>query len=107
RVAPARRAGEECGAPALPREMVDEVADQPGALPLISFTAAKLWELRDRQFRQLRRAAYTALGGVGGALARHADITLDAMPPEERALAREAFRHLVTTQHTRAVLTRK
>jgi WD40 repeat protein/tRNA A-37 threonylcarbamoyl transferase component Bud32 len=106
-VEPARRAGYVFDDPGLPREMVQEVADQPGALPLISFTAAKLWELRDRHFRQLTRTAYNALGGVGGALARHADVTLEAMLPEERALAREAFRHLVTTQNTRAVLTRK
>ncbi|MGE5186281.1 MAG: hypothetical protein ACM31C_29705, partial [Acidobacteriota bacterium] len=78
-----------------------------GALALLSFTAAKLWELRDRHFKQLTRSAYKMLGGVGGALAQHADVTLDAMLPEERALAREAFRHLVTTQHTRAVLPSK
>jgi WD40 repeat protein len=104
-VEPARRAGYEFEDPELPAEMVAEVADQAGALALISFTASKLWELRDRHFRQLTRSAYRALGGVGGALARHAEVTLDAMPPEQRALAREAFRHLVTTQNTRAVLT--
>jgi WD40 repeat protein len=106
-VEPSRRVGYEFEDPALPREMVDEVADQPGALALISFTAQKLWELRDRHFKQLTRSAYRTLGGVGGALARHADVTLDEMPPEARALARDAFRHLVTTQNTRAVLTRK
>jgi WD40 repeat protein/serine/threonine protein kinase len=106
-IEPARRHGYEFEDANLPQEMVAEVADQPGALALISFTAAKLWELRDRHFKQLTRAAYKLLGGVGGALARHADITLDELPPEERALAREAFRHLVTTQNTRAVLPRK
>ena len=106
-VEPARRVGYEFEDPELPAEMVDEVADQPGALALISFTASKLWELRDRHFKQLTRSAYKSLGGVGGALARHADITLDEMPPDERALAREAFRHLVTSQNTRAVLTRQ
>jgi WD40 repeat protein/serine/threonine protein kinase len=103
---PARRAGYEFEDPALPEEMVAEVADQPGALALISFTASKLWELRDRHFKQLTRAAYRTLGGVAGALARHADITLDAMPLDERARAREAFRYLVTSQSTRAVRTR-
>ena len=105
-VEPARRAGYELEAD-LAEEMVHEVADQPGALPLLSFTAAQLWELRDRHFKQLTRSAYKMLGGVGGALARHADITLDAMPPDEHALAREAFRQLVTTQDTRAVLLRR
>ena len=37
---------------------------------------ARLWELRDRHFRRLTRKAYDALGGVGGALAGHAEETL-------------------------------
>ena len=105
-VEPARRAGYELEDPELAQEIVREVADQPGALALISFTAEKLWELRDRHFHQLTRSAYKSLGGVGGALARHAELTLQAMMPEEQALTREAFRHLVTTQGTRTVLAR-
>ncbi len=103
---PARRVGYELEGD-LAAQMVKEVADQPGALALISFTASKLWELRDRHFKQLTRSAYKTLGGVGGALARHAEQTLDAMPPEERALTREAFRHLVTSQNTRAIVPHK
>ncbi|MEO8699981.1 MAG: serine/threonine-protein kinase [Kofleriaceae bacterium] len=106
-VEPARRLGYEFEPATLPAEMVKEVADQPGALALISFTAAKLWELRDRHFKQLTAMAYKSLGGVGGALARLAELTLDEMPPEERRLVREAFRYLVTTQNTRAVLERR
>jgi WD40 repeat protein/serine/threonine protein kinase len=105
-VEPARRSGYEFEDSALPTEMVAEVADQPGALALLSFTAQKLWELRDRHFKQLTRVAYKTLGGVGGALAQHAEQTLEAMPSEERALAREAFRHLVTSLDTRAVVAR-
>jgi WD40 repeat protein len=105
-IEPARRAGYEFEDPELPAEMVDEVAEQPGALALLSFAAAALWDLRDRHFRQLTRKAYRSLGGVGGALARHAEATLAAMTAEEQRLTREAFRHLVTTQNTRAVLDR-
>jgi WD40 repeat protein len=105
-IEPARRAGYEFEDPQLPAEMVRELADQPGALALLSFTAAKLWELRDRHFKQLTRKAYRSLGGVGGALARHAEQTLADMLPEEQHLTRESFRHLVTTQNTRAVLGR-
>jgi serine/threonine protein kinase/WD40 repeat protein len=106
-IEPARRAGYEFEDAALPEEMVAEVAEQPGALALLSFTAAKLWELRDRHFKQLTRAAYRSLGGVGGALARHAEQTLSEMLPEEQRLTREAFRNLVTSQTTRAVLPRR
>ncbi|HWO26386.1 MAG TPA: serine/threonine-protein kinase, partial [Kofleriaceae bacterium] len=67
-VEPARRAGYELTDPELAPEMADAVAGHPGALALLSFTASRLWELRDRQFRRLTRRAYEAMGGVGGAL---------------------------------------
>ncbi|HEY8143661.1 MAG TPA: protein kinase [Kofleriaceae bacterium] len=87
-------------------EMVDAVAEQPGALALLSFTASRLWELRDRRTRRLTRTAYLALGAVGGALAQHAEATLGAIALEDQAAVREAFRHLVTSEGTRAVLRR-
>jgi WD40 repeat protein/serine/threonine protein kinase len=103
---PARRAGYEFEDQELPREIVQAVAGQPGALPLLAFTAAKLWELRDRQFKQLPRRAYEGMGGVGGALAQHAEAMMGQMSQEEQRLVREVFRQLVTSEGTRAVLTR-
>ena len=103
---PARRHGYDFEDPDLPADMVDAVAGRPGALALLSFTAARLWELRDRHFKQLGRKAYEALGGVAGALAQHAEATLAEMAADEQRLVREAFRHLVTAEGTRAVLTR-
>ncbi|MBI4510176.1 MAG: protein kinase [Deltaproteobacteria bacterium] len=105
-VSPALRAGYDFEDKDLPLEMVAAVADKPSALALLSFTAAKLWELRDRHFKQLPRRVYTAMGGVGGALARHAEETIALMTLDEQALVREAFRHLVTAEGTRAVVTR-
>ncbi len=106
-VEPARRAGFQFEDDALPGEMVRTVAEQPGALALLSFTASTLWELRDRQLRLLSRRAYHGVGGVGGALAHHAEQTLAALAPEEQKRVRECFRHLVTAEGTRAVLTRR
>ncbi len=103
---PARRSGYSFDDPALPSTMVDAVVGQAGALPLLSFTASRLWELRDRTGHVLPKKAYEAMGGVGGALAQHAEQTLEAMSPEERGLVREAFRRLVTSDGTRAVLSR-
>ena len=90
----------------LPRQMVKEVSQQPGALALLSFSATKLWATRDTHFRRLTRQAYQAMGGVGGALAGHAEETLSSMTEEERRVTREAFRHLVSSSGTRGVLTR-
>jgi WD40 repeat protein/serine/threonine protein kinase len=102
---PARRAGYALSDPELAHDMVNVVVDRPGALALLSFTASRLWELRDRRFRQLTRNAYDAMGGVGGALGRHAEATLDTMSANEQGLVREVFRHLVTAEGTRAVIT--
>lgn len=106
-VEPARRVGYEFEDDDLPEEMVSAIADEPGALALLSFTAAKLWDRRDRHFKRLRRDAYHKLGGVGGALAQHAEAMLEAMPDEHRSQVREVFRQLVTADGTRAILTRR
>jgi WD40 repeat protein/serine/threonine protein kinase len=103
-VEPARRTGYDFEDAQLVDEMVTAVADNPSALALLSFTAARLWELRDRQFRKLRRKVYSSIGGVGGALAQHAEEVIVNMSAEERDLVREAFRHLVTADGTRAVI---
>ncbi|MBA2539348.1 MAG: PD40 domain-containing protein, partial [Deltaproteobacteria bacterium] len=105
-VEPARRHGYELEDAAMADEMIAQIVDQPGALPLLAFAAAKLWEVRDRHFHTLPRKAYEAMGGVGGALAQHAETTLATLPPDELFLVREAFRHLVTSEGTRAVLSR-
>jgi WD40 repeat protein/serine/threonine protein kinase len=103
-VEPARRAGYAFEDPELPARMVADVEGEPGRLALLSFTASKLWEARDRHFRRLPTRAYEELGGVGGALAHHAEALLAAMPKAEQRAVREAFRHLVTGKGTRAVL---
>ncbi len=103
---PARRRGYDFDDRTLPSRMVEVLQDRPGVLPLLSFTAMKLWEERDRNLKQLTARAYDALGGVAGALAQHAEQTLMEMPLPERSLVRALFRHLVTADGTRAVLER-
>ncbi|ACY19019.1 protein kinase domain-containing protein [Haliangium ochraceum] len=90
--------------PRLVERMLDELADAPGALPILQFTAAKLWELRDRGRRVLDEDSYDRLGGVAGALAVHADAVLASMSSGDQALARQALERLVTHEFTRAVV---
>ncbi len=104
---PARRVGYGFDDDQLPKRMVEAVAEYSSALALLSFTASQLWQMRDRHLHQMRAKTYDALGGVGGALAHHAEATLSPLPPGEQKLVREAFRQLVTGQGTRAVLSRK
>ena len=82
--------------------MLDALEQTSGALPLLQFTAARLWEQRDRAERALTEASYRRLGGLGGALSGHADAVLGAMSAEERELARAALLRLVTPERTRA-----
>ncbi|WP_437595010.1 nSTAND1 domain-containing NTPase [Sorangium sp. So ce1000] len=89
-------------------EMVEDMLGTLGStrspLPLLQFTAAKLWEARDRERRLLTRDSYEKLGGVAGALSAHADAVLSALPAREQRLARAVLVRLITPERTRAVV---
>ena len=68
---------------------------------------SRLWEKRDRERKLLTRAAYEEIGGVAGALAQHAEATLERIGAERQGMVREIFRNLVTSQGTRAVAERE
>ena len=103
---PARRVGYAFEDDELVERMTRAVADQPAALALLSFTAARLWELRDRTLKKLTAAAYERLGGIGGALGRHAEETVARMPAHDQKLVRGLFAQLVTAEGTRALFRR-
>jgi eukaryotic-like serine/threonine-protein kinase len=90
--------------PAMLDEMLAALASTPGALPLLQFAAAQLWETRDRTRKVLTRASYDAMGGISGALATHADQVLATLVPAARQHARAALERLVTPERTRAVV---
>ena len=83
-------------------EILDQVGEERGALPLLAFAMASLWERRDRESGSLKREAYASVGGVGGALAKHAETTLERIGNDGQLVVREMFRNLVTAQGTRA-----
>jgi WD40 repeat protein len=84
-------------------EMLAAIEGERGALPMLAFAAARLWEQRDRERGLLTREAYGRIGGVSGALAQHAEATLERIGEVRQPLVRELFRNLVTSQGTRAV----
>jgi len=84
--------------------MLDALETSVTPLPLLQFTATKLWELRDRDRRLLTRASYDELGGVAGALATHADAVMAGLSAREQRLARAIFLRLCTPERTRAVV---
>jgi len=102
-VQPALKCGYRFEDDGLVDEMLAEVTHERGALPLMAFAVAQLWERRDSEGGRLTREAYEQTGGVGGALARHADATLERIGAARLSIVREIFRNLVTAQGTRAV----
>ena len=82
-------------------EIISEVEGERGALPLLAFAMSRLWEKRDRGRHLLTRKAYEEIGGVSGALAQHAESTLDRIGSARQGIVRELFRNLVTSKTTR------
>src|SRR5262249_38590334 len=106
-VEPAEKQGYRFEDERLVEEILAAVEGVRGTLPLLAFAVSRLWERRDRESRLLTRAAYHEIGGVEGALAQHAEATLDRMGSEREGVLREIFSNLTTAQGTRAVLSRE
>ncbi len=102
-VGPARIKGVRFESQAMVDELVEAVVANPGALPLLQFTLADLWQRRDVEQLVIPAAALAELGGVDAALAGHADRVLMAMNAADRGAARQIVLRLVTDARTRAV----
>ncbi|HEY5933381.1 MAG TPA: SUMF1/EgtB/PvdO family nonheme iron enzyme [Kofleriaceae bacterium] len=97
-VGPAKATGVRFESDALVETLVGSVVE----LPLLAFTLAQLWDARDLSTETITAGSLDAIGGVKGALARHADAVIDGLLPEQRAAARRLLLRLVTPERTRA-----
>jgi WD40 repeat protein/DNA-binding SARP family transcriptional activator len=88
---PAARAGLEVE-DRLVDELVAEVGDEPGALPLLSTTLLELWRARDGHV--LRLQDHRATGGVRSGVARIAEAAYTRLSPAQRRVARELLLRL-------------
>ncbi|MGZ4335357.1 MAG: nSTAND1 domain-containing NTPase, partial [Gaiellaceae bacterium] len=73
--------------------LIDDVAGEPGGLPLLSTALLDLW--RERDGRTLTLAAYERSGGVRGAVGRHAEAAFRSLGADERSVARRVLLRLV------------
>ena len=89
--APAAQGGWELE-PGLVDLMLEDVAQEPGALPLLSHALLETWKRRSG--RTLTLAGYQASGRVQGAIAKTADSTLAGLTPQQQAIARSIFLRL-------------
>lgn len=90
---PARRVGMVLDA-GLADSIIEEVADQPGALPLMQFALSELFARREGL--AMKQVAYQAIGGVRGALTQRADEVFRALDPAAQKQSRQMMLRLVT-----------
>ncbi len=101
-VHPAATKGVTFESDALVDALVEQTERAPGGLPLLQFALAELWEARDATTKTIHADALAAVGGVDGALARHADRLIAGLDAHERDAARRLLLRLVTADGTRA-----
>jgi len=90
--------------PTIVDDLIAEVGTAEAAnLPLLQFACRTLWDGRDVAARRLLRATYRDMGGLAGALARHADHALTELSPAELATARQLLLRLVVGTTRRSV----
>ncbi|PTL79803.1 bifunctional serine/threonine-protein kinase/formylglycine-generating enzyme family protein [Vitiosangium sp. GDMCC 1.1324] len=99
-VGPARMKGVRFESESLVETLVGSASG--GGLPLLQFALAELWEARDGATGVITQAALDGLGGVAGALARHADAAVARLLPDQRTAARGVLLRLITADGTRA-----
>jgi len=99
-VGPARRKGIAFESEELIEKLIESTARTDGGLPLLQFALAELWEARSGDV--ITAQVLQSIGGVEGALARHADHVISRLQPEQRVAARRILMNLVTLEGTRA-----
>ncbi len=101
-VGPAQTRGVRYESEALIEDLV--VAGKEGSLPILQFALAELWEVRAKGASVIAASELRRIGGVTGALARHADGLLASLNATQRLAARKLLMRLVTIDDTRASL---
>ena len=92
-VRPAEHSGLQVDSALVPQIAAD-VAEQPGALPLVQYALTELYDRRHEG--RLTLEAYREIGGVGGALAASAEHLYATRQPGGREAVRQLFLRLVT-----------
>lgn len=87
--------------------LLEEAVSAPDALPLLEYTLAELYQQRDNE--QLTFAAYQAMGGVRGAMAKQAEQTFQALAPASQQCWHKIMHTLVRidTENANAITARK
>ncbi|MEH1966148.1 nSTAND1 domain-containing NTPase [Nostoc sp.] len=109
--------------PELVSQMIADVEDSPGSLPLLQYTLTELWQQRTEE--RLTLTTYSKLGGVRGTLQTRATEVYESLSLEEQQATKRIFleltqlgegtedtrrqvlqRDLVSSQYSEAVINR-
>ncbi len=91
-VEPAQRVGVGF-APDLLAQLVSDMTDQPGSLPLFQYTLTELFDERNEPVMSLD--TYERIGGLTGALSRRADAVYESLDSSVQETAHDVFLRLV------------
>lgn len=86
--------------------ILEEVGQEPGALPLVQHAMDLLWQRREGR-RLTLRAYEKDIKGLDGALSRHADSVYQALQEQDRALVRRLLTELVSWTGQTSTSTRR
>jgi tetratricopeptide (TPR) repeat protein len=103
-IEPAKRAGLSFQ-PGLVDQLLRDVGQEPGALPLLEHALDLLWERRERD--TITQEAYQALGGLAGALTQIVDRLYQQLSLAEQRQMRRLLVELVDFRDDRALATRR
>ena len=85
---PARAVGCEVE-PGLVEILLRDMKEQPGALPLLQHSLRECWNRREGN--RITIAAYEAIGGLEGALRKHADDAYETLNEDEQNVCQRSF----------------
>ncbi|WP_322673413.1 caspase family protein [Nostoc sp. DedQUE05] len=85
----------------LEQQLINDVEDYPGSLPLLQYTLTELWRESSNQGDEvLTLKTYQDLGGVEGTLQKRADAVYESLSPTEKTVARRIFLELTQIGET-------
>ncbi|MEH2363211.1 nSTAND1 domain-containing NTPase [Nostoc sp.] len=85
----------------LKQQLINDVEDYPGSLPLLQYTLTELWrESKNQGDEVLSLKTYEDLGGVEGTLQKRADAVYESLSPTEKTVARRIFLELTQMGET-------
>ncbi|MBW4428047.1 MAG: hypothetical protein KME50_27300 [Nostoc desertorum CM1-VF14] len=85
----------------LKQQLINDVEDYPGSLPLLQYTLTELWrESKNQGDEVISLKTYEDLGGVEGTLQKRADAVYESLSATEKTVARRIFLELTQMGET-------